>query len=173
MSEETQDNEAEGGSGKVFLVLGLLLGVGMGGGGGYYYFGGSGDDASKAAAVAGVEEVAERTPAEELIPIVFERIAVPIYTVRGTSRRYVGNYFLDLHVNVVGQDDQILVKRSLSQLQHAFISAITKGDLMREDSRTELDIDKAAELLKNKAADVVGAGVVKSVTITKSMRIAN
>jgi len=169
MSEETTDNEAEGGSGKVFLVLGLLLGVGLGGGGGYYYFGGSGDDAAENA----VEETVEAVPVEELIPITFERIAVPIYATRGSSRRYVGNYFLDLHVNVVGQDDQILVKRSLSQLQHAFISAITKADLMREDSRTELDIDKAAELLKNKAAEVVGSGVVKSVTITKSMRVSN
>ena len=169
MSEETPDNDAEGSSGKVFLVLGLLLGVGLGGGGGYYYFGGSGEEATEGT----VEEVIEAAPVEELIPITFERIAVPIYATRGTSRRYVGNYFLDLHVNVVGQDDQILVKRSLSQLQHAFISAITKGDLMREESRTELDIDKAAELLKNKAAEVVGAGVVKSVTITKSMRVSN
>ena len=169
MSEETPDNEAESGSGKVFLVLGLLLGVGLGGGGGYYYFGGSGGESAEEVA----KEVVKAEPLEELIPVTFERIAVPIYATRGTSRRYVGNYFLDLHVNVVGQDDQILVKRSLSQLQHAFISAITKGDLMREGSNTELDIDKAAELLKNKAAEVVGADVVKSVTITKSMRIAH
>jgi len=165
MSEETPEAEGDSGSGKVFLVLGLLLGAGLGGGGGYYYFGGSGEEAAP-------EDVTEEVaPAEELIPITFERIAVPIYATRGTSRRYIGNYFLDLHVNVVGQEDQILVKRSLAQLQHAFISAITKGDLMREGSRTELDIDKAADLLKNKAAEVVGAGVVKSVTITKSMRI--
>jgi len=165
MSEETGDNE--GGSGKVFLVLGLLIGVGVGGGGGFYYFGGSSD--KEETEKTSVEKVVK----EDLIPVTFERIAVPIYATRGSGRRYVGNYFIDLHVNVVGADDQILVKRSLSQLQHAFISAITKADLMREDSPTELDIDKAAKILKAKAAEVVGADVVKSVTITKSMRVAN
>jgi len=44
---------------------------------------------------------------------------------------------------------------------------------MREDSSTELDVDKIAALLKAKAVEVVGADVVRSITVTKSMRVAN
>jgi len=165
MSEETTQ---ESGSGKVFLVLGLLIGAGLGAGGGFYLFGGSsgGDGTESPAAV----EQDNRVP---LQAVPFERIAVPIYAKRGTTRRYIGNYFVDLHVNVRGEENQIAVKRSKSQLQHAFISAISKADLMREDSPTELDVDKASVILKTKAADVLGAGVVESVTVTKSMRVSN
>jgi len=166
MSEKTTE---EGGSGKVFLVLGLLIGAGLGAGGGFYLFGGSsgGDDAENPTLV---EQTNSAVP---LQAVPFERIAVPIYAKRGTTRRYIGNYFVDLHVNVRGEENQIAVKRSQSQLQHAFISAISKADLMREDSPTELDVDKASGILKAKAADVLGAGVVESVTITQSMRISN
>lgn len=165
MSDDEGANE--GGSGKVFLVLGLLLGGGLGAGGGYYYFQEPAKDGAEET------EAVEKVVYEDLIPITFERIAVPIFTKRGNTRRYVGNYFIDLDVNVVGLDDQILVKRSQAQLQHAFISAVTKGDLMREDSSTELDVDKIAALLKAKAVEVVGADVVRSITVTKSMRVAN
>jgi len=165
MSEDTIDNES--GSGKVFLVLGLMIGAGLGAGGGFYFFGGgSTTDDSEA-------PVQEKVVQEALIPIPFERIAVPIYAKRGTSRRYIGNFFIDLNANVRGAENQITVKRSMSQLQHSFISAISKADLMREDSPTELDIDKTSKVLKEKAAEVVGVGIVESVTITKSMRIAN
>lgn len=161
MSEQAE--EAEGGSGKVFLVLGLMVGAVLGGGGGFYLFGGSEEDKPKE----------ETVVQEELEQIIFERIAVPIYATRGDRRRYLGNYFVDLHVNVRGADNQIAVKRSQSQLQHAFISAITKSDLMREDAPTELDIDKVSAVLKDKAAEVIGPGIVESVTINKSMRISN
>jgi len=165
MSEES--SEVEGGSGKVFLVLGVLLGLGLGGGGGYYYFGG------KTETSAGEVEKVKKVVKEALIAVPFERIAVPIYATRGSSRRYIGNFFIDLHVNVQGADNQIAVKRSMSQVQHSFVAAISRSDLMREGSSTELDIDKAADILKRKADEVLGVGIVESVTITKSMRIAN
>lgn len=164
MSEEVTENE--GGSGKVFLVLGLLIGAGLGAGGGFYMFSGSSNGTTEEA-----QEV--QAPKGDLTAIPFERLAVPIYVVRNGNRRYIGNYFIDLQVNVRGADNQIAVKRSLTQLQHGFISAITKNNVMREDSPTELDIDKAANILKSKAAEVIGAGIVESVTITKSMRIGN
>jgi hypothetical protein len=166
MSEDVTDGE--GGSSKVFLVLGLIVGLGLGAGGGFYYFGAGGGDG----------EVAEDgSPSEEnrepVIPIAFDRLAVPIYATRGNSRRYIGNYFVDLHVNVRGADNQIAVKRSMSQLQHAFVSAISRAELMREESPTELDIDKAADLLEAKANEVLGTGIIDSVTISKSMRVSN
>lgn len=164
MSEETVAEE--GGSGKVFLMLGLLVGLGLGAGGGFYYFGGSSG--------AGSEEATEEEKQEEREPltsIAFERIAVPIYAMRGSSRRYIGNYFIDLNVNVRGSENQIAVKRSLSKLQHSFVSVISRSNLMREDSPTELDVDKTAKLLKTKADEVMGAGIVESITINNSMRI--
>ncbi len=166
MSEDTV--EAEGGSGKVFLVLGVLIGAGLGAGGGYYYFGSSADHETESQTA-----IEKKAPIEETIAIPFDRLAVPIYTKRGNKRRYVGNYFIELKVNVVGADNQIAVKRSMAELQHAFISAITKANLMREDAPTELDVDKAAKILKAKADAVIGAGTIKSVTVFKSMRISN
>lgn len=165
MSEETVAEE--GGSGKVFLILGLLVGLGLGAGGGFYYFGGSSDSGGDEA-TAEEQRVEQREP---LTPIEFERIAVPIYATRGTRRSYIGNYFIDLNVNVRGADNQIAVKRSMSKLQHSFISVISRSDLMQEENPTELDVDKTAKLLKDKADEVLGAGIVESITINNSMRI--
>jgi flagellar basal body-associated protein FliL len=156
----------ESGSGKVFLVLGLLVGLGLGAGGGFYYFGGSADETTEEE-----KEAQKQEQREPLTAIAFDRIAVPIYATRGNSRRYIGHYFIDLDVNVRGAENQITVKRSKSQLQHSFVSVISKQDLMREDSPTELDVDKAAKLLTAKATEVLGAGIVESVSIRSSMRI--
>jgi len=162
-------SEAEGGSGKVFLVLGILVGLGIGAGGGYYFF----DSKSEADISEDKKEEKEPIVVEELIAVPFDRIAVPIYATRGNRRKYIGNFFIDLHVNVHGEDNQIAVKRSMSQVQHSFISVISRSDLMRDGSSTELDIDKAADILKKKADEVLGVGVVRSVTISKSMRLSN
>ena len=167
MADGTEENE--GGSGKVFLVLGILLGLGLGGGGGYFYFGGKTDPDAES---SGKKE-APKVVKEDLLTVPFERIAVPIYATRGNSRRYIGNFFIDLQVNVRGEDNQIAVKRSMSQVQHSFVSAISRSELMQEGSSTELDVDKTAAVLKRKADEVLGVGVVESVTISKSMRIAN
>jgi flagellar basal body-associated protein FliL len=163
MAAETE--ETEGGSGKIFLILGLMIGIAAGAGG-FYFMGGSPEK-------SGTEDSKKHKKAEILIPVLFERLAVPIYSVRGNSRRYIGNYFIDLKVLVRGSENQILVKRSMPQLQHAFIAAISKADLMREGSSTELDIDAVSKLLKAKAVEVVGADIVVSVVVSQSMRISN
>ena len=167
MAEEADDSD--GGSGKVFLVLGLLIGAGLGAGGGFYLFGGGSSDTGGDTA----QQVEQAQPKGDLIAIPFDRMPVPIYAERNGQRRYLGNFFIDLQVNVRGEDNQIAVKRSQTQLQHAFLSAISKANVMRADSPTELDIDKAAGILKTKAGEVIGSGIVESVTITKSMRIDN
>ncbi len=164
MSEDTQV-EGEGGSGKVFLIMGLLLGIGAGAGGGYFFF------ADKEAGTENTENAAPKKVRQQLISVPFERIAVPIYAEIGNSRRFIGNYFIDINVQVEGEANQIAVKRSVSQLTHGFISAISKSNLMQEDNRTELDMDKASEVLKRKAVEVMGSGIVESVTITEAVRM--
>ncbi|PCI63074.1 MAG: hypothetical protein COB37_05750 [Kordiimonadales bacterium] len=166
MAEKEVENE--GGSGKVFLVLGLLLGLGLGGGGVYFYFGQ--DDT----AVEGEQGAAKKVVKEETFPVEFKRLAVQIFrTSRSGRRRLVGNYFIDLQVNVFGEDNQITVIRSRAQIQHAFLAVISRSELMREDSPTELDHDKTVAVLKKRADELLGAGIVESVTIMQSMVISN
>lgn len=161
MSEEAQVEE--GGSSKVFLILGLLLGVVFGGGAGYYF---SGDDEAQPENRTVEKKAAEK---KELIAIPFERLAVPIYSQRGNRRRFMGNYFINANVLVDGEANQIAIKRSLAQLQHGFISSISKEDLMKEDSQTELDLDKLSAVLEKKAAEIMGAGVVENISITEAI----
>lgn len=161
MSEETQVEE--GGSSKVFLILGLLLGVVFGGGGGYYF------SQSKNPEPEAQEAEKQQAPKKELIAVPFERLAVPVYSMRGNRRRFVGNYFVNANVMVDGEANQIAVKRSLAQLQHGFISSISKSDIMKEGSQTELDLDKLGAVLERKAAEIMGSGVVENVSITEAM----
>ena len=162
MSEESQVEE--GGSSKVFLILGLLLGVVFGGGGGYYFSMGNSPQSDE-------QETQEKKTVErkQLIAVPFERLAVPVYSTRGSRRRFVGNYFINANVMVDGEANQIAVKRSLAQLQHGFISSISKSDIMKEGSSTELDMDKLASVLERKAIEVMGSGVVENISITEAM----
>ncbi|MFC3051162.1 hypothetical protein [Kordiimonas pumila] len=166
MAEETTV-EPEGGSSKVFLVLGLILGVGLGGGAGYYLSASKSEDDNSAEAIHEKEEKKK----EPIISIPFENMAVPIYATRNSKRIFVGNYFVNVNVQVRGETRQIAIKRSVSQLTHGFISAISKSDLMDEENRTELDMDKAATILKQKADSIMGNGIVESVTITEAIRM--
>lgn len=167
MSEDTVEDEG-GGSGKVLLILGLILGVGIGGGAGYFMSGSGGEETP-----AGAEEkVEEEKPKGDLLPIDIEKLTVPIYSVRNNSRRFIGNFFVDVRLQVYGQEKQIAVKRAETQLQHAFLSAMSKEDLMAEGSGADIDFDKAAKILKARADAILGAGVVENVSIVKSVRMA-
>jgi len=164
MSQDDVSMDAGSSSGKLFLLLGLLGGIAIGGGLGFYYF--------KTMAPEGEAQVEEKKkPKGPMQTIGFERIAVPIYLKSQNTTRFVGNYFVDLAVQVYGNENQILVKRSQPQLQHAFISAISQSDLMREDSPLQLDHDKVAAVLKKKAAEIVGPGVVENISILNTMRL--
>jgi len=154
-----------GGSGKVLLVLGLLGGLGLGGGLGYYYSKSAGGDE------AGAKEEVKVAPKGPLIDIDFERIAVPIYAKTDNSQRFLGNYFVDVAVQVRGEKNQIAVRRAETQLQHAFVSAISRTDLMREDSPLELDVDKVGDVLKRKANEVLGGKIVEAVLVKNAMRL--
>ncbi|WP_262691532.1 hypothetical protein [Kordiimonas aestuarii] len=167
MAQDPSSIETEGGgSGKVLLVLGLLGGLAVGGGLGYYYSksAGGGEDGTKT-------EQVKKAPKGPLIDIDFERIAVPIYAKTENGQRFLGNYFVDLAVQVRGDDHQIAVRRAETQLQHAFVSAISRTDLMREDSPLELDVDKIGTTLTAKANEILGKGVVEAVRVKNAMRL--
>ena len=166
MSQDPSSIEPQGGgSSKVLLVLGLLGGLAIGGGLGYYY--------SKSAGNSDGEhkEEVKKAPKGPLIDIDFERIAVPIYAKNGNTQRFLGNYFVDIAVQVRGEDNQIEVRRAETRLQHAFVSAISRTDLMREDSPLELDVDKIGATLKSKANEVLGDGIVEAVLVKNAMRL--
>jgi hypothetical protein len=74
---------------------------------------------------------------------------------------------------VRGNDNLIAVRRSEPQLQHAFISAISNENLMREGSSQQLDMEKTAKLLKTKANEVLGSNAVADVSVIEAMRIPN
>ncbi len=161
MAEEAEIEE--GGSSKVFLILGLLLGVAFGGGAGYYFSGGNDAEPTEGA-------TEKKAPVrKDLIAVPFERLAVPIYSSQDNRRRFLGNYFINANVMVDGEANQIAIKRSLAQLQHGFISSISKTDVTKEGSPSELDLDKLAEVFKKKATEIMGAGVVESVAITEAI----
>jgi len=162
MSEEVKVEE--GGSSKVFLILGLLVGVAFGGGAGFYFSGG-GDAETPTDKTVEKKEIVY----EDLISVPFERLAVPVYKVQGSRRRFVGNYFINADIQVAGETNQIAIKRSLAQLQHGFISAISKSDLMKEDSQAELDLDKLADVFKKKSDEIMGSGIVVNVSITEAI----
>lgn len=164
MAQDEVTSQEAGGGGKVFLVMGLLAGVALGGGLSYYYFSNQ--------APAGEEgSVEKKVPKGPQFNIAFPRIAVPIYVKSNNRSRFVGNYFVDLSVQVRGEENQILVRRSEAQLQHAFISAISQTDLMREDSPLELDGEKVSRVLKERANTLLGAGVVENISIINTMRL--
>lgn len=169
MSQNSKENEVEaGGSAKGLLVLGLLGGLLIGGGLAYYYL--------KDQIASGDNETALEQEQENLQPLQavrFERLTVPIYVRSGNSSRYIGNFFINIDVLVRGDDNLIAVRRSEPQLQHAFISAISSADLMREGSSQQLDMEKTAQLLKAKANEVLGSNAVADVSVIEAMRIPN
>ncbi|MBL4836038.1 MAG: hypothetical protein JKY34_00550 [Kordiimonadaceae bacterium] len=160
MSEADVD---EGSSGTKLVVLGGLLGVAIGGGAAWYFAGGAqpADPNSPKAVV--------REAPKELISVAFERLVVPVYATRKNRRRLMGNYLIDANIQVDGETHQIAVKRSVAQIQHGFISAISKSELMKTESSRELDTDKLARVLKKKASEIMGPGVIEDVTITAAM----
>jgi len=167
MAEGSGNIESEGGgSGKVFLVLGLLGGLALGGGLGYFY---SKQYGAQPDPNAAHEEKAE--PKGDLLSVPFDRLAVPIFARAGGSSRFVGNYFVDIKVETRGEENQIKIRKAQPQLQQAFLSAISKNDMMRDDAPLEIDVDKAGDILKKKATEVLGAGVVEKVLITSAMRV--
>ena len=165
MSQDTGTVEPQGGSGKILLVLGLLGGLAVGGGLGYYYSKSTAEDHGTP------KEEVKAEPKGPLIDIDFERIAVPIYAKTGNSQRFLGNYFIDIAVQVRGEKNQIAIKRAETQLQHAFVSAISRTDLMREDSPLELDVDKVGSVLQGKANEVLGGNIVEAVLVKNAMRL--
>lgn len=169
MSQDSSDIDVEGGSSaRGLLVLGLLGGLLVGGGVAYYFM--------KDQIASPDSEAEQEQSAESRIPlqaIRFERLTVPIYTQTGGSRRYIGNFFINIDVLVRGDENVIAVRRSEPQLQHAFISAISNANLMREDSPQQLDLDKTADLLKTRANSVLASDVVAEVSVVEALRIPN
>lgn len=169
MSQNSRDLDVEGGgSARGLLVLGLLGGLLVGGGLAYYFLKDqlpSGDDSA-------AESVAEEEK-EPLQSIRFERLTVPIYTRSGSRARYIGNFFINIDVLVRGEENLIAVRRSEPQLQHAFISAISNANLMQEQSPEQLDMEKTARILKERANQVLGADAVADVSVVEALRIPN
>ena len=166
MAEETEIEEKSGGGGKILLIVGLLAGLAIGGGAVFFFLLPKGGE-------EGAEEVAEKKPPVELTSIMFEKLPVPIYRRHKGQARFIGNFFIDLNVNVEGNDNAVTVRRSMTRLQHAFLSEVGTGKLMRENSPTELDVDRAGKALAAAANKVLGDGTVHSVSIVTAVRTAN
>lgn len=167
--EKTEiDVEGAGSSARGLMVLGLLGGLLIGGGVAYYLM----KDQTSSAEGDGQEEV-EAEPRIPLQAISFERLTVPIYRQVGSSKRYIGNFFINIEVLVRGDANVIAVRRSEPQLQHAFISAISSADLMREDAPQQLDMDKTADLLKRRGNSVLGSNIISDISVVEAMRIPN
>ena len=169
MSQNSKDIDVDaGGSAKGLLVLGLLGGLLIGGGLAYYFLK---DQIPSTDSDSSAEQSQEEL--EPLQAVRFERLTVPIYVRSGNNSRYIGNFFINIDVLVRGDDNLIAVRRSEPQLQHAFISAISKGDLMVEGSSQQLDMEKTAQLLKTKANEVLGSDAITEVSVVEAMRIPN
>ena len=165
MADETEVEEKSGGGGKILLIVGLLAGLAIGGGAVFFLLPQGGEE--------GETEVAEEKPPVELTSIMFEKLPVPIYRRHNGQARFIGNFFIDLNVNVEGDDNAVTVRRSMTRLQHAFLSEVGTGRLMRENSPTELDVDRAGKALAAAANKVLGDGTVHSVSIITAVRTAN
>ncbi len=169
MSENSIDIQDEaGGSAKGLLVLGLLGGLLIGGGLAYYFLK---DQIPSTDGDTPAEQKQEDL--EPLQAVRFERLTVPIYVRSGSRSRYIGNFFINIDVLVRGDENLIAVRRSEPQLQHAFISAISNGDLMRDGSSQQLDLEKTSRLLKAKANEVLGSNAIADISIVEAMRIPN
>ncbi len=170
MSQEKSEIEVEGAgsSARGLMVLGLLGGLLIGGGVAYYLMK---DDT--ASSDDGNQEEVRQEPRIPLQAISFERLTVPIYRKIGSSRRYIGNFFINIEVLVRGDENVIAVRRSEPQLQHAFISAISSADLMQEDAPQQLDMDKTAQLLKRRGNSVLGSDIITDISVVEAMRIPN
>ena len=164
--------ESSGPGSKTLLLVGLLIGLLIGGGVMLVL--------DLGAPPPTPEEMAEKKrraalePPKELFPVVFDRLTVPIYAKRSNGpSRYIGNYFIEVKLEVAEERKKISVERYKDRLQHGFLSAITKGSFMQEGSTTELDLDKIAAALKSKAGEIVGEGIVQNVVVTNARRVSN
>lgn len=168
MASKQDDIDVQaGGSTRGLLIMGLLGGLVIGGGGAYFMF--------KDKLVDG-NETEHEAPKEDVRPlqaVKFERLTVPIYSNTTGSSRFVGNFFINIDVLVRGDDNLIAVRRSEPQLQHAFIAAINRSQLMKEDSPQQLDFEKTAKVLQKKANEVLAGNIVEQVTVIEAMRIPN
>jgi hypothetical protein len=165
LAEDADVEEKSGGGGKILLIVGLLTGLGIGGGAVFFLLpqGEQGE---------AVEEIEDKAPVE-LTSITFEKMPVPIYRRHNGQARFIGNFFIDLDVNVENDENAVKVRRSTTRLQHAFLSEIGTGHLMREDSPTELDVNRAGKVLASAANKVLGDDTVHSVSITTAIRTTN
>ncbi|WCL52989.1 hypothetical protein [Gimibacter soli] len=168
MAAEDAAQPGGGKGSKMLLIVGLVLGLGLGAGGGFFLFGNQAEEGAADEHAAAEPEV----PAGPTDPQshTIERLAVPIYASRGGKMSFLGNYFIDLTIEVDGAENLDKVRAAGPRLQHAFISAISKTDLMRADSPMELDLDKAADVLKERANSVLGNDVVYAVSVSKAVR---
>lgn len=170
MAQNNNDIETDaGGSAKGLLIIGLLGGLVIGGGVAYFY-------ANSQQQATDQDDTSQKVAVKNQAPLQsvrFDRLTVPIYTNRSGSPRFIGNFFINIEVLVRSDTNLIAVRRSEPQLQHAFISAISKSDLMQEGSNQQLDLEKTAEILKNKANEVLSGNIVEAVSVVEAMRISN
>jgi len=166
MSEPIEAAPAGGPSGKMLLIIGLALGVGLGGGGVYVMN-------SMAPPPAADGEAANEEPKEDIKPQpedlkfeTFERLAVPLhYKQRNGYTRLIGTYFMDVVVTTEDDAKKILVSRRKYDLRHRFNASITRGDVLVDGSTKELDVDKVRVLLLKEAQEVLGSDVVYSIAV--------
>ncbi len=161
----SEDIVEEGGGGKALLIVGIVLGIAMGAGLGYFVFSGSEKGAD-------VSQESEVIADEKMLTISFERVALPIYLTRsnGGRARFIGNYFLDISIEVEGDDDQARVNRARAPLTQAFISSISKGGFLQEGT-TEVDYPTATQKIKDAGNRLLGDNVIKRVSFTNVMRV--
>lgn len=167
-------SEAAGGGGpgsKIILIIGLGIGILIGGGAMFFI--------STATPEPTEEELAEAAQKKIQIPdalyaVQFDRLTIGIYTQGANGRRrYLGNYFVRVIVEVASEDHKIVVERLKNRLQHGFVSTIASGGYTRDDNDQELDLERLAELLKKKANTVIGDGIVLNVTVLEALRLPN
>jgi len=169
MAEDAEVIDEGGSGGKVLLIVGLVLGLGLGIGGGFVLFGGGGGDEH---ADEHHEEVVEKEPEppKELIDLDIERISVPIYTTRKGRRRYSGNYAISIRFQFADVENKIKVDRRQSALRHNLLVAISEADVINPEDG-HLDVEKLRSVVRAKAESLFGKDMFYDVIIQSAVRL--
>lgn len=165
MAEEGGKSPDVKGGGKILLIVGLVVGLGVGGGGAYLYFMDGQNNAPDAEFEAEVAAEPEEPDDPQYVEI--KRLTGPLISETGGVLGYV---FLDVSLEVNGTDDQEYLSGRRAILQDAFLKEMSANPMSRPGQPGVIDYEGLQERFRRVGNGALNNQMIRRVLITRAQR---
>lgn len=165
---ETTASEAgpapKGGKGKLLVIA--VIAVALVGGGIFAFSMFSGGE-KETSETAGTAEPADSPPQPDVTYVEIERLPAAVTDSDGRTMGYV---FLDISLELQGDEDRSFVSERLPRIQDAILRSISRDGISRPDEPGVIDFEGVSQRFKDAANSTLGREVVQRVLIPRALR---